>query len=386
MASRQTSVVRTSTKSGSARVKEKAEIKEKINNLSKPRTFTRDFQVYREGAEQLGYRKRTGELKNVIKWGQRKLALETIQFFTLYWDPGLHPKPVCLYVGAAPGCSINIMKILFPQIEWHLYDDHPYNRNLPGEKDGVFRYNHYFEDKHIKKWSERDDVFLLSDIRAVNYDDISFGRSRFGTGPNKYDSEKIVIADMFRQEKWVYDIDPVAASLKFRLPWIDQYYKDSKHFFPYLQGHAYYQPWLGATSTECRLVPTRNKDGKYYSVNWDSRKYEDAMFFHNVYERDMYRYINPFTSKGEDFIDGLDLTNDWDSLCETQILMDYLTKVGKEPKQEDVVKLSRFITNTLVTTNMCGTKEGSLQDRRLAITKPVETEEPEAGTFIMPLS
>ena len=133
--------------------------------------------------------------------------------------------------------------------------------------------------------------------------------------PENWDNEKVVVRD-HKQENWVYRLNPRSSYTKFRPLWVKGLYKDDDVMFPYLQGEVYYQSWVGATSTEIRLVPTRNKEGNYYSVLWDCKAYEDILSAHNIEHRDIF-YINPFNPNEND---GLELTNDWDSLNEVQIL------------------------------------------------------------------
>lgn len=364
------------------------------DELKVAREFKIESTVYNESIPELSYRRRKGEVKNTVKWGQRKLALSTIQFFTLYWNPKEIPKPVCVYVGAAPGYTINVMKILFPDIEWHLYDSAHFNRKLP--KENVTIYNRYFENEDIKTWTDKN-IFFISDIRDPEYqmcfsEDLIVKPSVDANGTrrklNKYDCDKVVLRDMLLQQKWVYEINPKAAHLKFRPPWAGDRYKDGKAIFPYLQGHAYFQPWLGPSSTETRLVPVRNESGNYYSVNWDAQKFEDKLFYHNSMARNVYKYINPYTGDNS-HIDGMELTDDWDSLFEATILSQYLEKVGSANTLENVQKLSRLLTNTLNDVCPEGSVARSLKDLRLGTNGEEDITEPiikvSSGTIKIPI-
>lgn len=350
--------------------------------LRRAREFKLESTVYNEAMPELTYRSRRGEVKNTIKWGQRKLVLSTIQFFTLYWDPKEIPKPVCVYVGAAPGYTINIMSVLFPDIEWHLYDSAHFNRKLP--KNNVTIYNRYFENDDIKLWADKD-IFFISDIRDPEYElcfseDLVVKPSLEANGTrrklNKYDCDKVVLRDMLLQQKWVYEINPKFAHLKFRPPWAGDRYKDKKAIFPYLQGHVYFQPWLGPSSTETRLVPARNEDGNYYAVNWDAQKFEDKLFYHNSMARNVFKYINPYTGDNS-HIDGMELTDDWDSVYEATILSQYLEKVGSVNSQENVQKLSRLVTNSLNEVCPDGVVARSLKDLRLGTNGVEDAEQPD---------
>jgi hypothetical protein len=298
-----------------------------------------------------------------VEWGQRKLILSAIQFFVNYWDPEKYPEPQCVYIGAAPGISVNVMYDLFPGVRFHLYDDQRFNAALPQEENvnerdqRIFLYPRYFTSDDVEKWKKEKGVFLISDIRSIEHLSDKKKTTHVAKGNekiSKYDIEKIVIRDMLTQQEWLLGINPVQAQLKFRLPYVggyekgDQfirgyYQKGDKAVFPYLQGSVFLQSWVSAKSTETRLVPTRDEDGEYHLVDWDSKKYEDMLFHHNVKVRENVKYQNPFT--GDDMpVEGLELTNDWNSMCEVQILSDYLRKVGMDVTQENIVKLSKYIT------------------------------------------
>lgn len=315
-----------------------------VVDTSKTRDFERKDQYYSPGVSNVQYRSRKNEYRKILKWGQRKLTIGAIQFFNHYWDPVKHPNPKCVYVGAAPGLTIITLSKLFPQIEWHLYDTTPFPKGVRDIKN-VHIYEAYFEDKDVETWKGEKSVFFISDIRNKEYDNT--------TGPDKkWTNEAIVINDMKKQEKWVYLINPVSALLKFRLPWIGDpndkvnkgFYKTKFGIFPYISGHVLLQSWLGPTSTEGRLVPVRNSQGEYYSNPWDCVEYENFMYYHNNYARQDYNYKNPF---GDGNVDGQELTGDWDSSNEVRIWRDYLIKMGLPDTQDNVVKLSRTLTNIL---------------------------------------
>jgi len=70
------------------------------------------------------------------------------------------------------------------------------------------------------------------------------------------------------------------------------------------------------------------------------------MFHHNVITREQYNYINPLTRKYQP-IDSPELMNDWDSLAEVQIWMDYLLKRTGKSDVSSVTAISRLFTNKL---------------------------------------
>ena len=113
------------------------------------------------------YRRRNDEEKKCIHWGQRKLLLTVIQFLTLFWDPTQVPNPVVVYAGAAPGNNIGVISQLFPEVEFHLYDPRPFKiKPIEGK---IYLYNQYFTNKDAEKWSDRSDIYFISDIRTADY-------------------------------------------------------------------------------------------------------------------------------------------------------------------------------------------------------------------------
>ncbi len=251
-----------------------------------------------------------------IPWGQRKLALALIQFLTRHWDPAAVPKPKLIYIGSAPGVGIDYTRHLFPQFEYWLYDPRPTNVKGPN----VHVIQDFFTDETAEEWADRDDVFIISDIRR----DIN------AVDDSEDELEEKVVADMRLQEGWYDTIRPVAAHLKFRLPYTGGRYTH----FKYPEGIIYKRVWGPRATTEGGFVPT-----SYRKIDWDVKVYEEQMFYHNVYVRGRQRYNNPFTGKVEPV--GEELLNDYDSMGEVLIFMDYLKKAGVDPTRENVLSLVR---------------------------------------------
>jgi len=277
------------------------------------------------------YRRRNDEEKKAIAYGQRKLLLTLVQFLTQYLDLEKHPNPIIVYAGAAPGINIRLVTTLFPEVEWHLYDPARFKIKQNSSKK-VFVYQDYFTDKTAEYWkSEKDNgksVYFISDIRTANY----------MKAKNLDQNEEQIIKDMEMQMRWVEIIQPIQSQLKFRLPYTGGNRPEKMR---YLDGLLFKQPYSPQTSTETRLVPHL---GEY--KEWDCRKYQSQLFYHNVVIREHYTYINPFTLDTQS-IDGKELLNDYDSRLETQIWMDYLSFKKAEPNKSNIVSLTRFATADL---------------------------------------
>jgi len=280
---------------------------------------------------ELAYYRRKDEDKSSVYYGQLKLLLTLIQFLNLFWKPSTNPKPVVVYAGAAPGSNIAIVsELLFPEIEFHLYDPAPFKIK---ESNQIKLYQQYFTDDDAKKWANRTDVLFISDIRSVSHEKVT----------NLDDYEAAIQTDMKRQMDWFLLINPVAGHLKLRFPYTGG---NRPEYVDYLYGHVFKQIFPPLTSTETRLVPTRDADGNWLFAKWSSQRYQDQMFYHNVVIREKNKYFNPFTND-KTTIDGSELLNDWDSRAMTQILMDYLTKRSAQVTQESTAALGRLLVSKL---------------------------------------
>jgi hypothetical protein len=118
--------------------------------------------------------------------------------------------------------------------------------------------------------------------------------------------EKIVWADMVKQQRWVILLDSEMAMLKFRLPYVfdkesrvDLKYDmtdiskyitaknnkiDGKDKAQYLDGELFIQINPNVFSTETRLI-TRRTDGKYILKSYDTLKYESQCYYYNMEDR-----------------------------------------------------------------------------------------------------
>jgi len=287
-------------------------------------TYKRQHLFLNPNDEELPYRRRQNEDKLSTVWGQRKLLLSLIQFLTLFWDPKKVSKPIVVYAGSAPGNNIAIVSKFFPEVEFHLYDP----RDFKIEKSKrIHIYQEYFTDKTADKWKDRDNIYFVSDIRTADHTKIK----------DLDKNEKQILGDMQMQMRWYNIIRPTHGHLKFRLPYTGG---ERPPEVEYLDGYVFKQPFSPQTSTETRLVPTNN------TRMWSCQKYQSQMFHHNVIIREKLRYLNPFTNS-PDTVDFPELLNDWDSITETKIWMDYLVKRTGKCDPTSVKSLSRLITKRL---------------------------------------
>ena len=311
-----------------------------------------------EGDAQKKYERRTGAIKNSIKWGQLKLFVTELDFFTRYIDFKLVPKPFVVSVGAAPGTHTYGLARMFPMVEFHLYDPREFDEktaSLPNVKT----YQKFFTDEDVAMWAGRKDVFFICDIRNLKYD-----REMEEEATQKL-NEQMVMEDMALQASWVEKIRPVRAQLKFRLPYTWDFNLAQNRSYTYFDGVVYRQPWASQTSTECRLVPfddLRKKD-------WDYSKSEEQLYHHNAVVRETHRYRNPFTGKEESPSEELGITNDWDSICTMIIISDYLKKFGLKSTNTNIIRTFAFMIATAAggKTTLVGIRSGDRSGKEVGV-------------------
>ena len=212
---------------------------------------------------QLLYRRRRGEIKSLIHWGQRKLLISEIEFLNKYSKKGF----LCLYVGAAPGIHISYLSQLFPTISFVLID--PAKFQCEETKQIQIR-NEYMTDEIAREYQNQNLLFI-SDIRSADWKLL---------GNDVLDNE--IIQDMNNQMKWHDIMSPIASMMKFRLPW-------KEGITNYLQGDIYFPIWGPQTTTESRLIVTGHE-----RKDWDHRVYWEQMFyFNNVLRCSAYHHMIP---------------------------------------------------------------------------------------------
>jgi hypothetical protein len=328
--------------------------------------FGREDLFLLDTSPQEEYRRRAGEDKQAVRWGQRKLLIALVEFLTMFWNPAEIQRLHVVYAGAAPGCNIEFVSKMFPAVTFHLWDPAPFGIK-PSERINL--HQELFTDQIAQQWNGRKDVFFVSDIRSGSYEKIHEvwrARGEQLKLPAQeverratLENEQMIISDMELQQRWTFIIDPVQAHLKFRLPWEMQ---GINRLYEYLHGHVLLQAWTPPTSTETRLVPFRDAEGKYFKRPWDIRTYCNQMFYHNNTVRQNSFYVNPLSVTGP--IDSPELLNDYDSTAEAVVLRDYVQSRTQVVSPRPIVALSRSITKYLSTT----TKPRTLASLRLAAT------------------
>jgi len=300
-----------------------------------------------------------------------------------------------VYIGAAPGTHIPLLSDMFPEATFHCYDPRPFHPSISLNSSRIHLYQRLFTDQDAIDWSEKENVFLVSDIRTGDHKTMT-----------KEENEAAIWNDNLLQQGWIFLMNPVQANLKFRLPYANIWdsmirpsdsqwraiygppYPGDLDKVRYLQGYNFLQAWEPQSSTETRLVPIRRKrqskvtpedrdnlnislssnfpkantdsvlnsnknssKGEYYQTDWSLLDNEERLFYHNSIVRSESLYRNPFLNEGHQytnsFINPPELLNDYDSTYEAFILMGYLKKYNRSATWSDVIALSNLITENL---------------------------------------
>lgn len=97
------------------------------------------------------YRRRRNEKKTVIHWGQRKLFMSELSFFTQFAKSGY----TVVYAGAAPGTHTAYLIELFPDLNFVLVDPAPFSKKLV-ESDRVTLRQELFTDDIAREFVDFD--------------------------------------------------------------------------------------------------------------------------------------------------------------------------------------------------------------------------------------
>jgi len=224
-------------------------------------------------------------------WGQKKLLLSEIQFFTRIaktLNITNFKDYAVVYIGAAGGFHLPILYKMFPDLIWLLYDPAPfskvvYNHPIP---NSVFVFNMFFTDdtiNHISQYSQNRKIIFISDIR-VNIDVLA------------------KIKDMQNQANWGILSNADFMLLKFKLPYdnkIDEIPKNIKQLnlnkkniinptlktkkvnsMIYLKGDIYLQLYPPIYSNELRLFVQKNND-KFELAEYNFKNIRNKIFNYN---------------------------------------------------------------------------------------------------------
>ena len=228
-------------------------------------------------------------------WGQKKLLLSEIQFFTRICKT-LKIKNLkdfaVVYVGSAGGHHLPILYDMFPDLLWLLYDPAPFSKEVmqhPTINKSVFVFNMFFTDetiKHVNNNCKNRKILFISDIRVEA-------------------KEVKIIKDMRDQAHWGMELNSPFMLLKFRLPYedLDEIPKNNEQlnlnknmlnnpsfstnkdkYMVYLKGDIYLQIFPPPYSGELRLF-VEQKNNKYDLEEYNYLEIEKKLFKYNYHFR-----------------------------------------------------------------------------------------------------
>ena len=227
-----------------------------------PRILSSDFPRQK-------YRRRKGEYKSTLHWGQRKLLMSEIEFLTKYTT--FEQNITCVYAGAAPGTHISFLSELFPNVSFVLIDPSDFSIN---ETKNIKIRQEFMTELIAHEYSNLN-ILFISDVRSIDH--------RLANSLN--DLEKGVNQDMTNQMTWHLIINPIAGMYKFRLPWND-------NISEYLKGDICFPVWGPQNTTECRLIVNSNE-----KIMYDHKLIEEQLcYFNNITRLCYYTHNNECTN------------------------------------------------------------------------------------------
>lgn len=233
----------------------------------KPLFTAKDRLLDLKTAPRAPYRPRNEEIKTLVHSGQRKLLITEIEFLSRF----SLPNDVVIYAGAAGGFHQKILAELFKQVLFVLYDPQPFTVQPTPMRE---IHQNLFTTQTAQQLSLRFQregrrILFISDIRRVE------------EGSSELDRQKLIIEDLEAQRVWMEILKPAASLLKFVMPYPIE---GIPEHLGYSDGTIFLQPWVGATSTETRLLVLDQRT----EVDYDVKQYEEVLAYHNQITRATY--------------------------------------------------------------------------------------------------
>jgi hypothetical protein len=234
------------------------------------------------------YRRRQGEAKTTLHWGQRKLFLAEVEFlskYTMHSESDREKTYDVVYAGAAPGTHLVLLREWFPNCVFHCYDPRTFDGSLQEVAD-VFTHIRCFQDDDATIWSHPQQISSSATYgherlgADINYGGVLFiADIRTGDWQKMSDecNERCCAEDLAAMERWVHLMKPKKAMLKFRLPYSEDPFEESVH----LAGDIFFPVFGPQTTTESRLVCDATSGTKIYN----HKLYNEQLFHFNTQVR-----------------------------------------------------------------------------------------------------
>ena len=291
-------------------------------------------------------------------WGQRKLFFSEWEFLTKVSSSLKLNTCTVVYIGAAEGSHIAILRKYFPEVKWILYDPNPFKL----EADPKFIDIHtgeggYFTDEEVSVVlqhpfvQQSPNILFISDIRRTT-------------------DESKVFEDMLAQQAWGVNLKSKFMLLKFRPPYnipTEQSFTNyplpqgciapanpspSDKSLLYLKGDVLIQIWAPIHSTESRLLVQANADGTYDMAYYDYATYEDQMFYFNKIGRKQRFALQEDPSISAivpHHIAGFD--ESYECVAEILMIINYLRSTGQSTSHQAIISLLQSVNRQLEKTH-----------------------------------
>lgn len=325
-------------------------------------------------------------------WGQRKLLLTEIDFFTKYLDPDNEDVVDVIYAGAAHGTHISLLFRLFPNLRFHLYDPAIFDSSLKKYVDeGKIIINEYYHDMKYKRininkktpflpYRQRqrlpeDYGFFTNEVaeyykkkffdEKLNYSKCMFisdirrdlPKDKFKTNTEWWNAfEKIAMEDQEFMKQWVLIMRPQYSMLKFKQPYVTE---DKPVYYKYLKGEIHLQTWSPPNSAETRLLITHEDldTEVYYNIISYERK---TSYYNYLRTQNIDSYIMPYIDMsvydfGKEVAPKIKKYTDnfkyytLDFYTEFNIMYNYFLKFDKPSKwdSEKFIRHARYVTSVI---------------------------------------
>jgi len=285
--------------------------------------------------------------------GQRKLFLNEIQFLNAFKN---RKNIFCIYIGAAPGNKTYFLSELFPNITFILVDPNKFNLIINGNvshrnikhKDIIhmsYSYetnsNTYDEQKEnnktiidfIKKRKYKIYIFEelmtnpLSELLAQLKNIVFISDIRTNSEEDNKPSNLDILWNNSMMFNFIKTLQPIKSMLKFRtlfddtinfipetirkdfelskkngidfLETVSLINSNKKFIIKMPKGKLYIQPWAAKSSTETRLIITKNNIDTI--KEYDNKAIEEKLFCYNTIVRTLIKHENKNSDKQLNF-------------------------------------------------------------------------------------
>lgn len=235
-----------------------------------------------------------------VHLGQRKLLLVE----TLYLIDHSHLSKNIVYIGAAPAVHIPFLATLFPNNIFYLFDPKPFSIK---QSNQIIIKQEYFNEASVNHLDS--DFIIISDIR-----------SEINNKMTETEIDLVIENDMKLQEKWIDNLNPKSALLKFRL-------SRSSESFKYLGGKLLTQPWAPIDTFESRLIWNHEEAYEYNLFEYKKQMENEKILRSTI----IHHKIPLKRAHGLDYC--------YDCNREIEIWTKYLKFVGNDQTNTNIINL-----------------------------------------------